>query len=263
MRTVTAEFCPEFETGSATDVGCRRDVNEDALLARPDWGLWAVADGMGGHEAGDFASSAIVRQLDTIGHAASGEDLTSRLMDRLLQANRLIRARGEELGGSTVGSTVVTLLVHGCRYTCIWSGDSRAYLLRNGQLVQQSRDHTEANALLIAGTITPEEAENWPRKNVITRAVGTGSEPQCDQVCGRLEPGDVFCLCSDGLTEHLQDHEIAACLASMPPQQACDALIRETRNRGARDNVTVVAVRCTAAGGAGCWPAGDILDDLA
>jgi protein phosphatase len=263
MRTVTADFCPEFETGSATDVGCLRDVNEDAYLARPDWGLWAVADGMGGHAAGDFASSSIVQQLASIGRAASDEDLTSRFMDRLRQANGLIRARGEELGGSTVGSTVVSLLVHGCRYTCIWSGDSRGYLLRNGQLVQQSRDHTEVNALLAAGTITPKEAENWPRKNVITRAIGTGSEPQCDQVNGRLEPGDVFCLCSDGLFEHIQDHEIAACLASLPPQQACDALVRETLNRGARDNVTVVAVRCTAAAGGGSWPPDDVLDDLA
>ncbi len=260
---LTAEFCPEFETGSATDVGCRRNVNEDALLARPDLGLWAVADGMGGHEAGDFASSAIVRQLDTIGHAASDEDLTSRYMDRLFQANRLIRARAAELGGSTVGSTVVTLLVHGCSYACIWSGDSRAYLLRNGQLVQQSRDHTEANALLAAGTITPEEAENWPRKNVITRAIGTSNEPQCDRVSGNLEPGDIFCLCSDGLTEHIEDHEIAACLASLPPQQACEALIRETLNRGARDNVTVLAVRCAATVDSSNWPADDVLDDLA
>lgn len=260
---MTADFCPQFETGSATDVGCRRDVNEDALFVRPELGLWAVADGMGGHEAGDFASSAIVRQIASIGSAASDDDLTSRFMDRLLQANRLIRARGAELGGCMVGSTVVALLVHGCSYACVWSGDSRAYLLRNGQMVQQSRDHTEANALLAAGTITQEEADNWPRKNVITRAIGTGNEPQCEQVSGKLEPGDIFCLCSDGLTEHLQDHEIAACLASMPPQQACDALIRETLNRGARDNVTVVAVRCMATAGGGGWPADDIMDDLA
>ena len=116
---------------------------------------------------------------------------------------------------------------------------------------------------MAAGTITDEEAANWPRKNVITRAIGVGPDPQCDQVSGSLEPGDVFLLCSDGLTEHLQDGEIAQALASLPPQQACDALIRETLNSGARDNVTVVAVQCTALQAVGDWASEDALDDLA
>ncbi|MBU3034288.1 PP2C family protein-serine/threonine phosphatase [Tritonibacter mobilis] len=253
-----------FETGLATDVGCRREINEDSLLARPDLGLWVVADGMGGHAAGDFASQTIVRYLDTVGCAVSPEDLVARTMERLHRANDVIRARSAELGGSTIGATVAIVLAHGPAFSCIWAGDSRVYLHRAGQLVQQTRDHTEVNALLATGTISETEAENWPRKNVITRAVGVDDTVKCDQIQGQLQSGDVLLLCSDGLTEHMKDHEIAQCLAALPPQQACDELIRETLARGAKDNVTVVALRCTQA------PIGevdaldeDVLDDLA
>jgi len=252
-----------FETGQATDVGCRRQINEDALLARPDLGLWVVADGMGGHAAGDFASQTIVAQLDTVGCAVSTEDLLARSLERLQRANDLIRTRSGELGGSTVGATVVAVLAHGPTFACLWAGDSRVYLFRKGQLVQQTRDHTEVNALLAAGTITQAEADTWPRKNVITRAIGVDAAVACDQVQGTLEQDDVLLLCSDGLTEHLQDHEIAACLGNLPPQQACDALIRETLARGARDNVTVVAVRFAPPFDGARASEDDILDDLA
>ena len=260
---MTAELAHQFETGLATNVGCRRQVNEDAMLARPELGLWVVADGMGGHAAGDFASDAVVKELGSLGCAASEQDLAARFMDRLARANDQIRARATELGGTVIGTTVVSFLVYRSAYACIWSGDSRAYLLRNGQLVQQSRDHTEINALLAAGMITEAEAINWPRKNVVTRAIGVTPEPQCDQVSGQLEQGDVFLLCSDGLNEHLQDGEIAQILMDLPPQQACDALIRKTLDRGARDNVTVIVVQCQGFSDDAVWAAEDILDDLA
>ena len=233
-----------FETGQGTDVGCLRQVNEDNFLSRPDYGLWVVADGMGGHAAGDFASLTIVKELNSIGVPASSEDLQARFMERLNRANELILEHASELNSGTIGATVVSLLVHGDDYACIWSGDSRLYLLRGGQLIQQSRDHTEVRALLDAGSITAEEAEYWPRKNVITRAIGVTPDVQCDFVTGQLELGDMFILCSDGLTEHMSDSEIADVLRHHPPQVACDALIAETLLRGARDNVTVVAMRC-------------------
>lgn len=235
-----------FETGQATDVGCHRQVNEDNFLSRPDYGLWVVADGMGGHAAGDFASLTIVQELNSIGVPASADDLRARFMERLTRANETIMTHAAKIDRGTVGATVVSLLVHGEDYACIWSGDSRAYLLRGGHLVQQSRDHTEVRALLDAGTITEDEAAHWPRKNVITRAIGVTPQPQCDMVVGRLELGDVFVLCSDGLTEHLTDADIAGFVAAFPPQEACEAMIRETLLRGARDNVTVISMRCLA-----------------
>lgn len=234
-----------FETGQATDVGCLRQVNEDSLLSRPDYGMWVVADGMGGHAAGDFASQTIVAELDSIGLAVSPDDLHARFSERLARANDTIRAHAAELGRGSIGATVAALLVHDTHFACVWSGDSRIYLMRDGHLVQQSKDHTEARALLEAGSITAEEAANWPRKNIITRAVGVSDTPECELIAGELQLGDFFLICSDGLNEHLSDGEIAAFLSGAAPQDACAGLIDETLRRGARDNVTVIAMRCS------------------
>lgn len=236
-----------FETGQGSDVGCKRKINEDSYLSRPDYGLWVVADGMGGHAAGDFASQTIVHELNSIGVAVSPDDLVARFNERLTRANDVIRAHAVELQGGMIGATVAALLVHQTQFDCIWSGDSRLYLLRDGRLTQQSRDHTEARALLDAGSITAEEAANWPRKNVITHAVGVSEKPICERVTGELQLGDLFLICSDGLTEHITDAEIEQMLLNYAPQDAVAKLIEETVRRGARDNVTVIAMRCADA----------------
>ncbi|MBP0484977.1 PP2C family protein-serine/threonine phosphatase [Sagittula salina] len=233
-----------FETGQATDVGCKRTVNEDNFLSRPDCGLWVVSDGMGGHAAGDYASYTIVQALNSIGMSGSPDDLQARFMERIHRANHDIYEHALKMQRGTIGATLVALLVHGEDYACIWSGDSRIYLLRDGQLVQQTRDHTELRMLLDSGAITAEEAENWPRKNVITRAIGVTEEPHCDVISGKLALDDTFILCSDGLTEHLSDADIADHARSYAPKEACERMIRLTLERGAKDNVTVVAMRC-------------------
>ncbi|WP_299193281.1 protein phosphatase 2C domain-containing protein [uncultured Litoreibacter sp.] len=239
----------KFQTGQATDTGKVRDHNEDSHLARPDFGLWLVADGMGGHDAGDFASQTIAAEAASVGMSSSLQDLQARFMERLGRAHSLIQTHAAELGGGTVGATLVTLLIHEDEYACIWSGDSRIYLLRNGQLVQQTRDHTEVQQLLDTGAISATEAETWPRKNVITRAIGVSDAPQCDVVTGTLEAGDTFVLCSDGLTEHLSDGDIAQFTGNgseAGAQMICNEMIRETLSRGAKDNVTTVVIRCFA-----------------
>ncbi|WP_421701046.1 PP2C family protein-serine/threonine phosphatase [Aliiroseovarius sp.] len=235
-----------FLTAQATDVGRVRTVNEDSFLSRPESGLWVVADGMGGHAAGDFASQTIVRELYSVGLPGSADDFQARFMERLGRANDQILDHSAELNQGTIGATLVALLVAGQDYACIWSGDSRIYRLRAGELEQQTRDHTEVQALLDAGSITPEEAETWPRKNVITRAIGVSPSPECDVMGGRLALGDRFLLCSDGLTGHVSDAEIAEILADPSPQAACDQLIALTLERGARDNVTVIVLYCMA-----------------
>ncbi|MDF3416149.1 serine/threonine-protein phosphatase [Sulfitobacter sp. M57] len=246
-RSVNRNDFFTFETGQGSDVGCKRKVNEDSYLSRPEYGLWVVADGMGGHAAGDFASQTIVHELNSIGVAVSADDLVARFDERLTRANDIIRAQAAALEGGMIGATVAALLVHQTRFDCIWSGDSRLYLLRGGQLTQQSRDHTEARALLDAGSITAEEAQNWPRKNVITQAIGVSDKPLCERVSGELQLGDLFLICSDGLTEHIADAEIAETLLRYPPQDASAELINETVRRGARDNVTVIVIRCSDA----------------
>jgi serine/threonine protein phosphatase PrpC len=233
-----------FETGAATDQGCVRDHNEDSHLERPECGIWVVADGMGGHAAGDFASQTITEELGSVGMPGSAGDLQARFMERLRRAHMRIIEHAEMLGGGTVGATLVGLLAFEDAFACIWSGDSRIYLLRGGLLTQQTQDHTEVRELLASGAITEQQAAEWPRKNVITRAIGVSPEPNCDVVSGQLEAGDSFLLCSDGLTEHLEDHELAEMMRAPSAQAACDAMIAETLARGARDNVTAVVLRC-------------------
>tara|TARA_R110002072_G_scaffold141386_3_gene286635 strand:- start:1878 stop:2681 length:804 start_codon:yes stop_codon:yes gene_type:complete len=235
-----------FETVSRSDVGCVRKVNEDSLLALPESGLWLVADGMGGHAAGDFASQSIVAELQTVGIPDGAVDLRARFMDRLNSANALILSHAAELGNGTIGSTIASLMVQQGHYACIWSGDSRVYRLRGGVLTQCTRDHTEVRTLLDNGTITPAEAEAWPRKNVITRAIGVTSDPECDIIEGALADQDVFLICSDGLTEYYNDDELEREMVRLGQSldTLCDHLIATSLERGGKDNVTVVAIRC-------------------
>ncbi|MFQ1701441.1 PP2C family protein-serine/threonine phosphatase [Loktanella agnita] len=246
MSVQTEHFL--IETGGATDTGRVRDHNEDSYLTKPEFGVWVVADGMGGHAAGDFASQTIVAELGSIGFASSGEDLQARFMERLGRAHNRIVDHAASLGGGTVGATLVALLVHDTEYICVWSGDSRIYRWRNGELTQQTSDHTEVRELLEAGLISAEEAENWPRKNVITRAIGVSDRPNCDVTSATLEADDMFLLCSDGLTEHNNDADLAQAMASgLEPQAICNGLIAQTLDRGAKDNVTAIVMRCVAA----------------
>jgi protein phosphatase len=233
-----------FETGAGSDTGVVRDHNEDTFLDLGAAGIWLVADGMGGHEAGEFASAAIRDSVASVGRAVSPQDLQARFMDRLARAHSSIQAQSQRLGGATIGATLVALLAYDRHFVCIWSGDSRIYLMRQGHFRQVTLDHTEVNELLRNGAITPEQALTWPRRNVITRAIGVHARPMTDEIPGALMDGDTFLLCSDGLTEHVEDAEMARALTTMQPQEACDHLIALTLSRGARDNVTVMVVRC-------------------
>ncbi|OZA11378.1 MAG: hypothetical protein B7Y02_08890 [Rhodobacterales bacterium 17-64-5] len=179
-----------------------------------------------------------------MGQPTSAADLQARFLSRLMMAHQSIREHSRRLGGVTVGSTVAALLCCEGFFACIWAGDSRIYLLRDGKLTQLTTDHTEAQELLRQGILTREQAKTWPRKNVITRAIGVFEEPNSEQVSGQIMPGDAFLLCSDGLTEHVTDAEIATHLANPRPQAACDSLVTLTLARGARDNVSVIVVRC-------------------
>jgi len=157
-------------------------------------------------------------------------------------AGRAIAARAAEVPGAVIGATVVALVVRHGRWGCLWAGDSRVYRLHHGALAQLTRDHTEANDLLDAGVISAAEAASWPRANVISRAVGVSAPLVLDRVTGALDPGDVFVLCSDGLTKHVTDDEIAAAVRAHGAEAATAALIELTLARGARDNVTVAVV---------------------
>lgn len=231
-----------FESYGVSHKGCVRDHNEDSYLVEPQIGLWVVADGMGGHEAGEVASASIVEHLATIGIASSAPDLRARFEDRLSRAHAEIR-RISRSRGVTIGSTVAALLAMDGRFACLWSGDSRVYLVRDGAISQISRDHTEVQELLDSGAISAAEAENWPRRNVITRAIGVNDEIAIDFQQGETLAGDIFILSTDGLTAHVSDAEIAAAALSAAPQAACEKLLAMVLERGGTDNVTIVLVK--------------------
>ena len=232
---------------SRTDVGRLRKLNEDRSHNDAGNGVFVVADGMGGHEAGDFASEAIVSELRTMPAVTSAVQLNDEFHSRMFSANGKIRRHAATLGNDVIGSTVVGLLVFGQAYRCIWAGDSRAYLLRGDMLVQLTRDHTEMQDLISRGLLTPTEAENYPRKNVITNAIGVSDYIDLARTDGIIENYDMFLLCSDGLTGHVSNEEIGDIMAGRRTRDICEMLVELALERGGTDNITVSAVQFIAA----------------
>ena len=236
-------FLEMFDTGAATHVGKVRQRNEDYYLTRPEAGIWAVADGMGGHDAGDVASQTVIAALRSIEPPTSAASLLSHCEDSVARANARLQEISRERGGTVIGATLAVLLAFEGHYACLWSGDSRIYMVRAGKIVQLSRDHTEVQELVTEGVITAEEAKTWPGSNVITRAIGVYDEPELEIISGSLQAGDLFVICSDGLTHHVNDGEILSFVSANMSQQACDNLVELALERGGNDNVTVIVAR--------------------
>ena len=232
-----------FESWAVSHPGRVRASNEDRYLMEPEAGLWLVADGMGGHDSGEVASSLIVEQLATLGIPSTASDQHARFIDRLTRANHDILSYSSGHGG-VVGSTVVALLVFADHYRCLWMGDSRVYRLRGGTLEQLSRDHSEVEDLVTRGVLSREEARSWRGRNVITRAVGVTAALDIEVVYGTLASGDIYVLCSDGLTAHCSDEDIRSAVAADGPEKSVETLLDLTLSRGGTDNVTIVVVLC-------------------
>lgn len=232
-----------FHTTSVTHEGLVRQANEDSFLSREQAGVWAVADGMGGFKNGRWASTAVVTALQNAPLEGRLEADLQAVADAITQANGQIWSEAEQ-AGARMGSTVVALVIGGARFGCIWAGDSRAYLLRDGELVRLSRDHTHAEAMVERGLITPQEARTHPMGHVLSRAVGVEPSLELEAVVDDVRPRDIFLLCSDGLTHLVTDEEIAERLTSVGLERACARLLELVMARGASDNVTMVGVAC-------------------
>jgi serine/threonine protein phosphatase PrpC len=235
-----------YRSASATHAGAVRTLNEDAFLDNPASGLWAVADGVGGHAAGDYASQALVGALGRIAPQASAMDLLEAVRGQLEVVNDNLCAYAANEGVDITATTVAVLLCFGHHYAAVWAGDSRIYLLRDSQLHLLTRDHTAVQELVDAGAITPQEALRHPRRNVVTRAVGAAATLELEMTQDRLEPNDIFLLCSDGLGKVVTDDEIGATLASASFEELPRLLIERVLDRGGPDNVTIVLVGCLA-----------------
>ena len=234
----------DFECASRTHVGLKRKINEDSVFADPERGLWVVADGMGGHEAGEIASAMVVDALRALPTTGDLDELAAGAVEAVQRVNRelIALARSSERQ-QTIGTTVVGLAVAEGAFRCFWMGDSRAYLLRDGEIRRISHDHSLVQNLVDAGMLRPEEAESHANANLITRAVGVAEQAEVDIAAGEAMAGDRFVLASDGLTRVVPDDEIAAELGRGSTAEAADRLIDMVLARGAPDNVTLIIAK--------------------
>ncbi len=232
-----------IDFAAGTDVGLVRELNEDSYLALPELGLWVVADGMGGHDAGEVASGIATREI-ALG-VRNGLSLTKAIET----AHHAIQNCSQQKGDcGDMGSTVVALKLDGRRYELAWVGDSRAYLW-NGMLSLLTTDHSYVQLLLSAGVISEDEVLNHPAQNIIAQGLGVGglngADIKVDIVSGELFANDTLLLCSDGLNGEVSDERMAAILAETDSNQArVDNLIAAALAAEGKDNVTVISVSC-------------------
>jgi len=214
----------------------------------PERGIFVVADGMGGHAAGEVASDmavrAVARELGSL-RGLDDNDVAERMRNAIQTANGAIFERTlSEHDKRGMGTTVTSLALFGGRFLIGQVGDSRGYLLREGKLAQLTKDHSYVQEQVDAGYLTPEQARTHPYSNVITRCVGANSDVIPDIYVGTVRPSDLFLLASDGLTGMLEDHELEQILVSGEmPQHQVDALIDEANRHGGLDNITAILVR--------------------
>ena len=233
-----------FRTGAATDVGKVRKLNEDSLSRGRRSACGRSPTAWAATPAATSRAAKSSRRSATIAKPASAAALLADFERAIGETNLELRRLARERGNAVIGSTLAAVLIFDEHFACVWCGDSRVYLLREGALRQVSRDHSEVQDLIDRGVLDREEAKTWPRRNVVTRALGVVDAPELEISDGRALPGDRFLLCSDGLTAHVADDEIAGPLGGDDPQKACDALVALTLQRGASDNVSVVIVIC-------------------
>jgi serine/threonine protein phosphatase PrpC len=227
------------QTATLTDTGRRRRHNEDAFVAAPP--LFAVADGMGGAQAGELASSLAAAALKDSQEPGGGGE--GRVDELIQQANRRVYERqSQDAAASGMGTTMTVALVEDGRVAFGHVGDSRAYLIRGGALEQLTEDHSLVAELVRSGKLSPEEAEGHPQRSVITRALGTDPDVDVDTFSVETKPGDLFLICSDGLTSMVDDETILAEVARNRNdlKSAAKALVRAANKSGGEDNITVV-----------------------
>jgi protein phosphatase len=228
-----------------------RSGNEDNYLMVPDRGIFVVADGMGGHAAGEVASEMAVRFIAKDLGSLRGlgdNEVTERMRVAIRSANAAIFQRTlTEHDKRGMGTTVTALVLYASRFLVGQVGDSRAYLFREGKLVQVTKDHSYVQEQVDAGYLTPEQARTHPYSNVITRCVGANADVMPDIYVGAVRHNDLFLLASDGLSGMLEDYELAEVLAAgTTPQRMVDNMIAAANQHGGLDNITAIVVRIDA-----------------
>lgn len=232
-----------WDSHGITHIGRVRLHNEDAFLSRPDIGLWAVADGMGGHMAGDVASSMIIDCLGEVHAPTSLSHFVYEVETKLQAVNqRLLQMAAAHSPQSIIGSTIAILLIYDDMAALLWAGDSRIYRYRDDLLEQLTTDHSQVETYIGQGLISRDEASIHPDSNMITRAIGAEEHLNLDIEMCRLQTGDRFLLCTDGLTRYLRDSIIVRYLSGSNATESCSSLVDETLAYPAADNITALVV---------------------
>jgi len=233
----------QLKWNAVTHPGLKRNNNEDCFVSSPETGLWLVADGMGGHEAGEVASAIVCDTLNTLSHQSSSFSLSAAIQ---ITHQKILDAAENGIGAIGMGSTVVALLSHKKNYQVAWVGDSRAYLWTSsptgGELSRLTRDHSYVQMLLASGSITASEVESHPEKHVITQCLGIQEIPiiSVDVTHQQWQQNQWVILCSDGLSDELSDEEIAEILtANTNSLDATNTLLDAALQHGGRDNITL------------------------
>jgi len=246
--SITGSTLPwRWTSTNQTHVGKVRRVNQDALLERPDIGLWVIADGMGGHAAGEIASGLVIESLRDLPAPTSLSGFVDTVEDRILGVNAELRAMAAGSRHRTMGTTVAALLAYAHLAVALWAGDSRIYRYREHRLERLTHDHALVEDLVGSGLLTRAQAERHPHANLVTRAVGAADDLFLDMDIFELMAEDVFLLCTDGLTKELTDKVIAKTLARNDGEDAIGTLITKVLEHGARDNTTIITVQVSKA----------------
>lgn len=230
---------PRVVFAAQSVAGQVRRHNEDALACRPELGLWALADGMGGHARGEVASALALEGL--IGALRQGAELAAAVRAAHMA---IVEVAGPSAGAARMGSTLVAVRLDGAEFELAWVGDSRAYRIGAARIEQLSHDHSWVQAMVDAGQMSPEEARQHPRRNLILQCLGQGEQaPEVGLLRGRLAPDELLLLCSDGLTGELEDEAIQRCCAEAATLEAMvEQLVELANSHGGRDNISCIVL---------------------
>ncbi len=230
-----------WESSSATHTGKVRKHNEDSLLDKPEYGLWVIADGMGGHDAGDFASRLIVKTIDKLAVDDDIKTFCDKVKTALYSINDYLIRLGEKHNRMN-GSTALAMLLTEDNCYFVWAGDSRLYLYRDNQLTQLTKDHSQAEVYVELGMLTREEASRHVSSNLLTRCIGIDENLELETGYCDVKPGDRFLLSSDGLDKHVSHEDIEQKLSQTNREEAIDELIEMALKDGGTDNISVVII---------------------
>jgi serine/threonine protein phosphatase PrpC len=236
----------QISSHGVTDTGHVRSKNEDSILVHDDENVWIVADGMGGHHAGDFASQTITNNLSLFKQHASLDDSILLLEENILNSNTIIRKKSHKLGpNATIGSTVVCVYVWRNFLFTLWAGDSRLYRFRDNRLDRLTEDHSYVEELVRMGKLEARDAEEHPAANVVLKAVGIDDHLCIDIDYFELQDGDIYIICSDGLYKDLEENEILPIIESHSESmnELSEALLEASLNAGGTDNTSIITMK--------------------